>query len=62
MGTRYIFMFDYSPLYNEGNGGIIIHSGQYSDQGEGQGQGILSSMVLKIYQVILNKSSEVNIL
>ena len=26
------------PLYNEGNGGIIFHSGQYSDQGVGQGQ------------------------
>ena len=39
MGTRYIFMFDNSPVYNEGNGRIIIHSGQYSHQGEGQGQG-----------------------
>ena len=63
MGTRYIFMFDNSPVYNEGNGRIIIHSGQYSHQGEGKGQGkilILSSTILKIDQVILNKSYEVN--
>ena len=50
MGTRYKFMSDNSPVYNEGNRGIIISSEQYSDQGQGPVQGKNKDIIINGFE------------